>query len=63
MKKIMDICQKLGYATIEIDAQESSVPFWFSLEFEAVNQESSRFPKPMVYRLRTVNFEENYDIA
>jgi len=63
MDKIMDIVKQLGYLTIEIDAQESSVPFWLKVGFEIRNQESSRFPKPMLYRLRNFSFKEDYFIA
>ena len=63
MDKILEIAKQLGYQTVEIDAQESSVPFWLKVGFGICHPESSRFPKAMQYRIRQCSRKADYYIA
>lgn len=63
MDKILEIAKQLGYEMIDIDAQESSVPFWLKAGFEDLHPESSRFPKAMRCRIKHCSRKSDFYIS
>lgn len=63
LDKILQIAKQLGYQAVEIDAQESSVPFWLKVGFEDCQPGSSRFPKAMRYYIRPLSLKAESNSA
>ncbi|NLK51232.1 MAG: GNAT family N-acetyltransferase [Syntrophomonadaceae bacterium] len=52
VNKIIEMARVLGYVSINIEAQETSVPFWQRVGFMALEPTSTRFPKAMFYSVK-----------